>query len=87
MDNNLEREIKNAIIEKQVIIGTNRTFKSLEKKEIKQLVVANTCPSDIVDKLNTYSKDLKITLAEISAKNLGTLCRKPFSVCVLGLKK
>ena len=87
MDNNLEREIKNAILEKTIIIGTNKTLKALDKKEMKQLVVANTCPADIVDKLNVYSKDLKITPAEISAKNLGTLCRKPFSVCVLGLKK
>ncbi|MCK4967530.1 MAG: ribosomal L7Ae/L30e/S12e/Gadd45 family protein [Candidatus Aenigmarchaeota archaeon] len=86
MNTNLEREIKNAIIEKTIIIGTNKTLKALEKKEIKQVVIANTCPKDIIDKVNNDSKKLKITSVNISAKNLGVICRKPFSVCVLGLK-
>ncbi len=89
MDIKLEREIKKAVEEKNTVLGTNSTLKGLAKKQIKTVIVADTCPEAIKEKINKSADDkgTEIKPLNASAKDLGELLRKPFSVSVIGIKK
>ncbi len=89
MDIKLEREIKKAVEEKTVVLGANSTIKGLAKKQIKTVIVADTCPESIKEKINKSvgDKGTEIKPSNASAKDLGEHLRKPFSVSVMGIKK
>ena len=40
-------ELKNAIKEKKVVIGTEQTIKNIKAKSVKSVFVANNCPDSI----------------------------------------
>jgi ribosomal protein L30E len=72
---------------KKIIIGKQETIKQLRAGKISEVLVA----SNFNDK-ETVQKLIKLTGAKmqvLSQKNdeLGALCKKPFSISVIGLKK
>jgi len=81
-------ELRDAINENKVIIGSKQTIKNLKLKSIKKIVIANNCPVNIKKDIDYYSKltGIKIESFDGTAKQLGVLCGKPFSIAVLAIK-
>jgi large subunit ribosomal protein L30e len=81
-------ELRNAIKEKNVIIGTKQAIKNLKLKNVKSVVVANNCPENIRKDIEYYSKltGIKMENFDGTAKQLGILCGKPFSIAVMAIK-
>lgn len=81
-------ELRNAIKEKSVIIGTKQTIKNLKLKNVKSIVVANNCPENVRKDIEYYSKltGIKMENFDGTAKQLGILCGKPFSIAVMAIK-
>ena len=81
-------ELRNAVKEKNVIIGSKQTIKNLKLKNVKSVVVANNCPENIKKDIEYYSKltGIKFENFDGTAKQLGILCGKPFSIAVLAIK-
>ena len=81
-------ELRNAIKEKNLIIGSKQTIKHLKLKSVKLVVVANNCPDNIRKDIEYYSKltGIKFENFDGTAKQLGTFCGKPFSISVLAIK-
>lgn len=81
-------ELRNAIKEKNVIIGTKQAIKNLKLKNVKSVVVANNCPENIRKDIEYYSKltGIKMESFDGTAKQLGILCGKPFSIAVMAIK-
>ena len=81
-------ELKNAINNKNVIIGTKETLKYLKMKSIKLVVLADNCPDNIKKDIEHYAKmgDVKIEVFEGSGKQLGTFCGKPFAINTIAIK-
>jgi large subunit ribosomal protein L30e len=81
-------ELRNALNEKKVIIGSKQSMKNLKLKNVKLVIVANNCPENIKKDIDYYSKltGIKVEKFDGTAKQLGVLCGKPFSIAVLAIK-
>ena len=81
-------ELRNAVNEKRVIIGSKQTIKNLKLKNIKLVVLASNCPENIKKDIEYYSKltGIKVEKFDGTAKQLGVFCGKPFSIAVLAIK-
>lgn len=81
-------ELRNAIKEKNVIIGTKQAIKNLKLKNVKSIVVASNCPENVRKDIEYYSKltGIKMENFDGTAKQLGILCGKPFSIAVMAIK-
>ena len=76
------KELKDAIKEKKVVIGTERTIKELKRGKPTKVFIAKNCPEILKKQVRHYCKLSKIELAELEESNeeMGTLCKKPFSI-------
>ncbi|MFH1376772.1 MAG: 50S ribosomal protein L30e [Candidatus Woesearchaeota archaeon] len=76
------KELKAAIKENKVIMGTERTIKDIKRGKPKEVFIAKNCQEDLKKQIKHYCKLSKITLTELDETNeeLGTLCKKPFSI-------
>ncbi len=79
-------EIADNLKKAKLIIGTDRTIKALKNGKVKRVFVSKNCPQNIRDDLARYS-GLGLELVETQYLNdeLGTLCKKPFSVSIIGV--
>jgi len=81
-------EIKKLVREGKVIIGKERTMKELAKGGLKEILLSSNCPEEFVKDFEYYSKiaGIKVTKLSIPNDELGIICKKPFSISVLGIK-
>ncbi len=82
-------EIKNALEAEKLIIGTERTLKELKKGNVSKVFVSANCPEDVREDLSYYSSLSKFETVELEILNdeLGIVCKKPFSVSIVCIKK
>jgi large subunit ribosomal protein L30e len=82
-------ELRDLISEKKVIVGTERTIKALKLGKIEKIFLASNCKQKAKDDIKQYSKLSKATVSQLRYPNdeLGVLCKKPYSISVLGLLK
>jgi len=81
-------DLRDAVNEKKIIIGSKQTIKNLKLKSIKKVFVASNCPENLKKDINYYSKltGIKVENFDGTAKQLGIFCGKPFSIAVLAIK-
>ncbi len=84
-----EKEIKSAIKEKKLVIGTKSVLKNLKQNIIKSVIYASNCPENTHKDLEYYSKNFGIELKKFkgNSRQLGEVSAKPFNISVLGIKK
>jgi large subunit ribosomal protein L30e len=89
MAENVSQEIKDAIKEKRIIIGSRTVIKGVKKGRISSVVYASNCPEGIRKDLEYYSKGGFMGLKEFMGNSvqLGELCGKPFNVLLVGIIK
>ncbi len=82
------QELREAINNKNVIIGTKRTLKYLKLKEIKLVMLANNCPENIKRDIEQPAKlaNIKLETFEGTGKQLGIFCGKPFAINTIAIK-
>jgi len=82
-------DIRKHIASKKVVLGTLRTFKELRKGALEQIYVSSNCPAQVRTRLQRYCGLGKTNCTELKFSNveLGEICKKPFSVSVLGIRK
>jgi large subunit ribosomal protein L30e len=81
-------ELRDAIKENNVIIGSKQTIKHLKLKKLKLVVLANNCPENVKNDIEYYSKltGIKVEKFDGTAKQLGVFCGKPFAIATLAIK-
>lgn len=86
---NIQKEIKDAIKSKKVVIGSGRTLKELKLGKVKFIIIAKNCPKNIIKDIKNNAKLSKSEINEFSGNSieLGTLCKKPFSAAIVSIKK
>lgn len=84
-----QAEIKKFIKEKKLVIGTNQTMNKLRQGSVDKVFVSRNCPEKTINDLEKYARMSKAKLEklELNSKDLGTLCKKQFSIAVLGVLK
>ncbi len=77
--------LRKVLKEKQVIFGTHRSMDMAKNGKVKQVFTSSNCPDDVKEDLVHYSKISGFEIVELPVKNdeLGTICKKPFSISVL----
>lgn len=81
--------IKKAIEEKKGVIGTDRTIKEMKNGNISKVYISSNCPEDVKDSLNHYGKLSGAEVVQLQYPNeeFAVICKKPFSISVMGIKK
>ena len=82
-------EIKKAIEVGKIVIGTERTLKSLKLGKLKKVFLANNCLQRTKQDVEYYSRLAKVEVVNLEEPNeeLGTICKKQFSISVLSIPK
>ncbi len=80
-------DLRNALKENKVILGSKRTIKYLKLGNVKMIVIANNCPENVKKDLEHYTKltGIKLENFDGTAKQLGIFCGKPFSIATLAI--
>lgn len=85
----INKEIKDAIKEGKLLIGSEKIFKEVKQGSVNTVIHASNCPETSKRDLNYYSKHFGIELKRFngSSVELGELCGKPFNILLVGIKK
>ena len=85
----LEKEIKKALKEKKVLIGSRSVLKAAKTGRLGSVVYASNTPGNTLSDIRHYADTSKINTQEFPGNSvqLGELCGKPFSILLLGITK
>lgn len=85
----IEKEIKDAMKEKKLVIGARMVMRGMKKSDIKYVICPSNCSGDVLDDLNYYGKNFGTEIKKFSgdSRQLGEICGKPFNIMLLGIKK
>ena len=81
--------IKKLVAAKQVIIGYDRTLKLLRQDKLAKVFLSNDCAAGLKENLLHYCGLKQIDCIELdkTGEELGTACKKPFPISVIGVAK
>ncbi len=83
-------ELKKLSETKKLVLGTERNLKLVKKGlGLKKIIIAKNCNPQTVKLLERYSKisGLELEISTLTNEKLGTLCKKPFLVSVIGISQ
>lgn len=82
-------QIRKLIEEKKVTVGTTATTAALRAGTLKTLVIASNAATQTRETLTRSAKLAGVAVDDIAITNdnLGTMCKKPFAIQALGIKK
>lgn len=85
----VESEIKSAIKEKKLVLGSSRALKNAKKGDLKMLIYASNCTGDVLRDVTYYSNNSSFESKRFrgNSRQLGEICGKPFNVMLLGIRK
>ncbi|MFT4304663.1 MAG: ribosomal L7Ae/L30e/S12e/Gadd45 family protein [Candidatus Woesearchaeota archaeon] len=86
---NIYDEIRKNNENGKAILGLERTIKELKKSNLSKVYISSNCAKDVIEDLEYYASLQSIELIKLEIPNdeLGIICKKPFSVSVLGILK
>jgi len=81
-------EIKKNLVSGRIIIGAQRTLKQLRQGKLERIYISANCSPRTKDDIYRLCKLGNIACMDISQTNeeIGVVCKKPFSISVLGVK-
>ena len=82
-------EVKKVIKEEKYVIGIEEVLKNLKSGKLTKVFLTSNCPDEFRKDIDHYSKIAGVEIIQLKQPNdeLGILCKKPFSVSVLGVLK
>lgn len=82
-------EIRKLLGTKKIVIGTKEVARLLKQGKVKKVLITSNCPNDVKEDIGNYAKLSKAELVQIDIPNdeLGVVCKKPFSISVVGIVK
>lgn len=82
-------EIRKLLKSKSLIIGSERTLKNLKLGKVSKVYVSSNCSEKTEGAIEHYSKLSNTNVVKLKYPNdeLGTVCKKPFSISVLSAMK
>ena len=82
-------EIKKLLKSKQAIIGTERVMKHLKAGRMAKVFLSSNCSKEAKEDIGAYAKLAQAEVIQLGIPNdeLGVLCKKPFSIAVIGIVK
>jgi ribosomal protein L30E len=77
-------EVKKALKENKLVYGQDRTMKMIRSGKATHIFLASNCPAVIKQEMKKLADISKIAITELKETNeeLGTICKKTFSISV-----
>lgn len=84
----VEKEIKKAMKEKKLLIGTKSVLRGVKENSVKYVIRSSNCREELVKDLGYYSRNFGLEVRKFSgnSRQLGEICARPFNVMLLGIK-
>lgn len=84
----INEEIKKLVAGTKAIIGTEKTLKELKTGKLSKIFLAKNVSELTRKDIETYAKITSVEIVNLNVRNdeLGVICRKPYSIAVLGEK-
>ena len=82
-------ELRKHVQGKKLIIGTKRVMRSLRSGKLLSVFVASNCSESVKQEAERYCSLAGCYFEQLQMRNedLGTLCKRPFSVAAVGITK
>ena len=82
-------ELKKHVKEKKLIVGTKATMKRLRMGKLSAVFMSSNCPTSVKEDVAHYSTLAGTRVVQLAIPNeeLGTVCKKFFSVSVAGVPR
>lgn len=82
-------EIKKLLGSDKLIIGKEETMKALRSGTLKKMFLASNVDPKLLRDIEYYRNmsDVEIINVQLTNEDIGSLCRKPFSISTLGVLK
>ena len=82
-------EVKKIVAEGKAVIGTKEVLKGLKKNTIEKVFISLNCPVSVKKDLQHYASiaDAEVVALKQPNDELGIVCKKQFSISVMGLKR
>lgn len=86
---NLNADVKNKIKTNKIIVGYKEVLEAVKLDKASAVILANNCPEEIAGDIehNAELSQVEVIKFDGNGKALGELCKKPFVIVVLGIKK
>lgn len=80
-------ELRKHVQSSKLVIGTDEVMKLLKHNKVAKIFAAANCPKSVKEDLKHYCAMGDCELSELPVPNdeLGILCKKPFSISVVGV--
>jgi large subunit ribosomal protein L30e len=81
------KEIREAVQKGHAVLGTEETIKLLRRGKVKKIFLCSNVSVQSKETIERYSKLKKVEVVSVEMTNeeLGTLCKKPFAISVIGV--
>ena len=81
-------EIRKLLSEGKLLVGTKSVKKALNANKVSKIFVSSNAPALVKSEVNHLAKIGGIEVVHLEETNaaVGVICRKPFSVSLLGVK-
>ena len=81
------KEIRQAITTGEVVIGADKSLKTLKRGQAKLIIVASNCAQEVLADIKHYAKLANVPVHVFGGDSgeLGMVCGKPFLVNVLAV--
>ncbi len=82
-------EIKKMVKTTGVVLGSDRVLKLLRENQLESAYLAKNAPKLVVDDVIRYAQlnGVPCEMLDVPNDELGILCKKPFNVAAIGIKK
>ena len=82
-------ELRKHVQGSKFVMGTDEVMKHLRHSRLAKVFVASNCPDKMKGDIRHYCSVAGCELVELAVPNdeLGVMCKKPFSIVVVGVLK
>ncbi|MBI2507468.1 ribosomal L7Ae/L30e/S12e/Gadd45 family protein [Candidatus Woesearchaeota archaeon] len=82
-------KLRNDLLEssEKLVFGTERNLKLLKNDGLKRIYFSSNCADKIKMDIKHYGKSVEIVELNNVNNEIGVICKKPFSISVIGLIK
>ncbi len=80
-------DIRTAMKDGKLVVGTKEVLKGLKLGKIPKVFVSINCPDDVKESISHYAEISGAEVVQLKQPNdeLGVVCKKPYSISVLGI--
>jgi ribosomal protein L30E len=82
-------EIRKMLKNEKLVLGSDRVLKLLRDNQMESIWLSSNVPAGVSEDVKRYAQMSGTTVETLNIPNdeLGVICKKPFNIAAIGLKK